>query len=706
MSLLKRTRSLETRVSEVDPRRLNSSEAEILVNEIIDVLTLHSHLYHAQDHPIISDSQYDRLLQCLRELEESHSQAVRSDSPTRRVGSEPLDSFDKVQHAVPLLSLSNAFSDEDLLTWYNKCRKRLQVEESDRLAVTVELKIDGLAVALTYHNGVLERGATRGDGRTGEDVTENVRTIKSIPLRIPLDSARLLADDPPTPGVMEVRGEVFFRISDFEKMNARLAASGMKTYANPRNTAAGSLRQLDSSLTAERPLRFFAYSLGPTSSPVPNSQTATLSWFERMGFAVNTHTDIFDTIDQVLDFCQLWREERENIDFEIDGIVIKIDDLDAQNRLGNISNAPRWAIAYKFPGREESTRLNDIIINVGRTGKITPEAVLEPVNIGGVTVSQATLHNADYILDRDIRVGDMVLVKRAGDVIPKVLHPVLEARTGGEKSWQMPPHCPACGNPLERIEGEADHFCVASECPAQFSRLIEHFVSRDAMDIEGMGTMLALQLSGKGIIRAIDDLFKLNAPILSSLEGFADKKISNLLAALEVAKTRTMSRLLYGLGIRHVGKTTAELLVKYFESLDALSRAPEYMLIEIDGVGAVIAQSLVDWFAIEENQRLITSLQALGVNTSRLESETPTGTSSVRLAGQSFVLTGTLSAMGRKEAGEHIKILGGKVISSVSSKTDYVVAGENPGSKLVKARNLGVNVLTEEKFLALIAQGN
>lgn len=704
MSLLERTRSLGEQVRKRNPAELTRGEAISMFADLVGVLTAHSHLYHTEHNPVISDSQYDRLLQFLRDLEVIYPDSVREDSPTRRTGSNPLDSFSKVQHLEPLLSLTNTFSDSDSISWYNRCRKGLGLAESDILAVTVELKIDGLAVALTYRNGILDTGATRGDGRTGEDVTDNTRTVSSIPLRIPVDETRMDAADLQVPHVMEVRGEIFFNKSDFEWLNVRMAEKGLKTYANPRNTAAGSLRQLDSRVTAERPLSFYAYSLGASSTPVQGSQTAILDWFSCLGFKVNEHRRCFKSIEEVLVYCRTWSDVRDTLDYEIDGVVMKIDDRVYQGLLGSISNAPRWAIAFKFPARVESTRLRDIELNVGRTGKITPEAVLEPVEIGGVTVSQATLHNAGYILDRDIRIGDTVLVKRAGDVIPKVVQPIIEARTGSERCWQMPSVCPVCNTLLERIEGEADYYCVSSECPAQFSRLIEHFVSRDAMDIDGMGTKLALKLAEEGIIEAVDDLFKMDAAALGDLDGFADKKINNLLEALEVSKTRSFARLLFGLGIRHVGKTTAELVVARYESLEALSHATVQELMEIDGVGGVIAQSLVDWFALEENERLIISLRNLGVNTQRLVSESRRSDEDYPFAGKTFVLTGTLAGMDRKEASDRIKRLGGKITSSVSSRTDYVLAGENPGSKIAKATEHHVAVLTMDAFLDMLKE--
>ena len=702
IDLYTRTQALVAKLGDGDTIKFSREDAGSLVASLGSVLTEHAELYYQDDAPVISDAEYDRLFQQLRILEESHPSLLKNDSPSQRTGSEPVDSFSKIVHSEALLSLSNAFSEDDLRAWYRRCRSRLELAENEPLSITVELKIDGLALSLLYSNGVLQTGATRGDGRVGENVTLNVRTIPSIPLRIPRPKISDPGADPPIPERLEIRGEVYFAKTDFDKLNAVLAAAGKKTYANPRNTAAGSLRQLDSRITATRPLSFIAYAPGPASGFIGDSQSSILSWFASLGFPISDQTETVSRLEDVLRYCKYWADARDSLGYEIDGVVVKIDDIENQRRLGAISNAPRWAIAYKFPGREETTVLRDIIINVGRTGKITPEAVLEPVMIGGVTVSQATLHNADYIMNRDIRIGDTVLVKRAGDVIPKVVQPIVEARTGTEKAWRMPMSCPVCNSPLERLEGEADHYCVSSECEAQFARLVEHFVSRGAMDIDGFGAKLALTLATEGVIKSLDDIYKLDETSLAELDGFGIKKISNTLEGINDSRNRSLSRLLFALGIRHVGKTTAEALVVAFSSLHDLYGADAEALLKVDGVGDVIAQSLVDWFSIEQNVELVKSLTTLGVNTVRLESEIPQGGEGAPLRGKTFVLTGTLDGIGRKEAGELIKSAGGKVSSSVSSRTDYVVAGENPGSKIDRARVLGIKILTEQQLMNIL----
>ncbi|RMF58668.1 MAG: NAD-dependent DNA ligase LigA [Bacteroidetes bacterium] len=701
MKLMQATRDVQTRIRSLFFDSLEHDEAAALAKQLREVLEGHAYRYYVLDDPVITDAEYDELFQALVRLETRFPDLRTPDSPTQRVGGEPLDRFEKVRHPVPMLSLQNAFDPDELRAWYDRCRRGLAAAlgVADPPAVTAELKIDGLALAITYEQGRLVLGATRGNGVVGENVTENVRTIRAIPLRLP---AR---PDAPirVPERLEVRGEVYIRKSDFERLNERLAAAGEKTFANPRNAAAGSLRQLDPRITASRPLSFFAYAIGPVEGgDVPASQYALLGWLRELGFPTNPHAARFEHVDDLLDFVMHWTEHRDSLDYEIDGIVVKIDDRTYQEALGAISNAPRWAIAYKFPAREATTRLLDIIVNVGRTGVIKPEAVLEPVEIGGVTVSQATLHNEAYIRSRDIRIGDLVIVKRAGDVIPQVIGPVVSARTGSERVWEMPDRCPACGNPLERLPDEADYYCVASDCPAQFIRLVEHYASRDAMDIEGLGAKLAVQLVEAGLLHTLADLYTLTADDLLGLEGFAEKKAMNLLAAIEASKHRPLGRLLFGLGIRHVGKTVAELLVARFASIDDLAAATVDDLVAIDGIGEKIARSVVDWFTLADNRALVERLQALGVNTRRLPEEEPAAPASSAVAGKTFVLTGTLPGLTRKEAEALIVRAGGKVTGSVSRKTDYVVAGENPGSKYDRARELGIPILDEAGLRALL----
>lgn len=690
MTLLERTRALQSALSPGSPL-----EAAPFMDELVDVLNGHAERYYRHDAPIITDAEYDQLIRRLGELENAYPELRRLDSPTHRVGSPPLDGFEKVQHPEALLSLGNAFNDEELGAWYARCLRRLEMDpETASPAVTAELKIDGLAVALTYEDGLLVRAATRGDGRVGENITANVRTIASVPLKLD-DSGHGV------PERVEVRGEVYFPKSAFEALNDDLRSRDQKPFANPRNAAAGSLRQLDSSITAQRSLAFFAYSTGPVSEAVADSQHAMLERLASWGFPINTEATRFDGIEGAVAFCDQWVERRDDLDYEIDGVVVKIDEFALQDALGNVSNAPRWAVAYKFPARESTTRLRGILVNVGRTGMITPEAELEPVPIGGVIVSQATLHNADYIRDRDIRIGDTVVVKRAGDVIPAVVSSVKEVRDGTETVWEMPADCPACGQPLEKLEGEVDSFCVNGACPAQFIRLVEHFASRDAMDIEGFGSKLAIQLVNAGLIRALPDIYALGREDLLALEGFAGKKADNLLDGIADSKSRALFRLLFGLGIRHVGRTTAETLVRHVESLDALAEADVETLTAIDGIGEVIAQSVVDWFALETNREIVRRLRDHGVNLERLPEEAPPESGDLPFEGLTFVVTGTLPTLGRKEAQEYIKQRGGKAASSVSSKTDYLILGENPGSKADKAAELGIPVLDEAALFEL-----
>ncbi len=686
MTLLDKTRALQKLSPEVPVE-----EAASRMAALVEVVRGHALLYYRQDEPIITDGEYDQLFRQLQELEELYPDLKQMDSPTRRVGSAPLDSFTKVQHPEAMLSLGNAFNGDELTAWYERCLRRLEWSTEPKPAVTAELKIDGLAVALTYESGVLIRAATRGDGRVGEDITENVRTIASVPLR--LDTSRRAA-----PASMEVRGEVYFPKSAFDALNASLEARAEKTFANPRNAAAGSLRQLDSSVTASRDLAFFAYSTGPTSEVIAESQYETLHQLEQWGFSRNPEARRFEEIELLGPFCDQWTNLRDDLNYEIDGVVVKIDDIALQERLGNVSNAPRWAVAFKFPARESTTRLNDIIINVGRTGMITPEAVLEPVSIGGVTVSQATLHNADYILERDIRIGDTVVVKRAGDVIPAVVSAVKTVRAGSESTWVMPEVCPACAEPLERLEDEVDSYCVNGACPAQFIRLVEHFASRNALDIEGFGSKLAVQLVEAGLINHLQDIYRLDRDALLSLEGFAERKADKLLQGIEDSKSRPLSRVLFALGIRHVGRTTAETIVAALPGMAEIGQASHDDLVAIDGIGAVIAQSIVDWFSLEPNQEMIASMRDAGVTMHRLQEEAPPDEGDAPFSGLTFVVTGTLPTMGRKDAQEYIKQRGGRAASSVSSKTDYLVEGENAGSKAEKARSLGITIIDEDQL--------
>ncbi len=690
-ALLARTRALLTQVEAHDALQ-REDEASARAADLRSVVRAHGRRYYAHDEPLIPDGEYDRLYGALVALETAFPDLVMPDSPTQRVGSAPMEGFEKHTHPAPLLSLGNAFTLDDVQAWYARCVKGLDGREP---ALTAELKIDGLALALTYRDGALVTAATRGNGYVGENITSNVRTIRAIGLRMP-----------DAPASVEVRGEVYMAKSEFEAFNVRQSEAGEKTFANPRNAAAGSLRQLDPTVTAQRPLRFFGYGLGPVgeASDLPSGQHAAIGWMAARGIPVNPHATFCSKLDEALAVCERWTGERDGLDYEIDGVVLKVDAFADQEALGFVSNAPRWAIAFKFPAREATTTLIGIEVNVGRTGAIKPEAVLAPVRIGGVTVSQATLHNGDYISERDIRIGDTVVVKRAGDVIPQVVRVVQEARPDGLEAWAMPTICPSCGSSLERAEGEADLYCISSDCPAQFIRLVEHFAARNAMDIDGMGSKLAVQLVESGLLAHLDDIYGLTMEQLLPLERFAEKKAERLLAGIDVARTRPLGRLLFGMGIRHVGSTVAELLAMHYASLDALGKAGVDELAAIDGVGPIIAQSVFDWFAADDNRALVARLDAAGVNTQRLASEPVFSHEPTQgpLAGKSFVITGTLPGISRTDAAAALKAAGGRVASSVSKKTDFLVAGSTAGSKLDKATKLGVEILDWEAALALI----
>lgn len=667
-------------------------------------INFHLYRYHTLDDPVISDYEYDQLMQELRRLEEEHPELITPDSPTQRVGAQPLEGFAKVIHPRPMTSLGNAFDDEDMRKWLARVERLLP----DGLAVSdlefvVEPKIDGLAVALTYEQGVLVRGATRGDGVEGEDVTANLRTVKNVPLRIPV------AENGRPPARIEVRGEVYIPIAAFNELNRRQAEKNEKLYANPRNAAAGSVRQLDSRLTAQRPLSFFAYQIGYVDGETVTNQWQALDYLRRLGFAVNPDIHLArgaDALQQVIDFIHTWMTRRDTLPYEADGAVVKINDFALQEQLGVVGNAPRWAIAYKFPAREATTKLLAIETNVGRTGVITPYAVLEPVNIGGVTVRQASLHNFEDLARKDLRVGDTVVVKRAGDVIPQVVKPILDLRPADSQPYEPPTRCPACGEPLLYSEEEVAVFCVNARCPAQLVRRLEYFVSRGALDIEGLGIKIAEQLVETGLVGDVADIYSLTREQLLSLEGFADKKADNLLAAIEASKRQSLARVLTGLGIRFVGGVVAELLVRHFPTIEALMAATAEDLETIEGVGPRIAASLVDWFARPAHRELIDKLRRAGVTLAAAAPAPAEAAAAQTLAGLTFVITGTLPSLSREEAAALIERHGGKVTGSVSKKTSYLVVGESPGgSKFNKAQELGTPQLDEEGLRRLIEAG-
>ncbi len=683
------------------------------LNRLRQAIAYHAYRYYVLDDPVISDAEYDALWRELVALEAAHPELVTPDSPTQRVPGAAAERFAKVRHPAPILSLGNAFDIGELTAWRDRFMKLLSAEEAARVRYVVEPKIDGLTVVLHYQDGRFVLGATRGDGEVGEDITANLRTVKAVPLRIPCVPPDPLPRgegwDGPVPSRLIVRGEAYVSVADFQRFNALQAQSGGRTYANPRNFAAGSLRQLDPRITAERPIRLWVYQIvalegvGPAA---PRGQWEALDYLRRLGFPVERRNRLFTDFDELTAFVERWgREERRQLPYEADGLVIKVDDFALQERLGYVGKDPRWAVAYKYPSEEAVTRLLDIRVNVGRTGTLNPYAVLEPVQVGGVTVSNATLHNEDYIRDNDIRVGDMVVVKRAGEVIPQVLRPVVELRTGEERVWQMPETCPACGSRAVRDPGEAAWYCINSACPAQLVRGVEHFVSRSAMDIAGFGIRQAELFVEKGFIRDLADIFYLNPDELRRLEGFGDKRVANLMAAIEAAKTRPPARLLNALGIKGVGEVVAEDLMSRFGSLDALSRASVEELQAIPGIGPVLAQNIADWFRQEPNRRLIEKLKAAGVRTAETERPAAAGAAQP-LAGLTFVITGTLPTMSREEAREFIKAHGGKVTDSVSKNTSYLVAGEAAGSKLARANQLGIPVIDEAELRRLAGLPN
>jgi DNA ligase (NAD+) len=658
-------------------------------------INFHNYRYYVLNDPVISDYEYDQLMLELRNIEASHPEWITADSPSQRAGGTPAEGFVKVNHPTSILSLANAFDANDVRAWYKRILKL--DERVSQASYVVEPKFDGLTVVLHYQDGEFVLGATRGDGEVGEDITQNLRTVKSIPLSIPLTS-----DGPQPPSYIVVRGEVFITKSDFERLNARLEQAGEKTYLNPRNTAAGSLRQLDPKLTASRPLRLFTYSIVLSDGFVPKTQWETLKYLRDLGFPVTHYVEFCQDLEEAIAVCESWVDKRDNLPFEIDGMVIKINDLEIAADLGVVGKDPRGAIAFKFPAQEVTTKLIDIGVNVGRTGVLTPYAVLEPVNIGGVIVKQATLHNYDYIMDKDIRIGDRVRVKRAGDVIPYIIGPIIAARTGEEKPHKPPDVCPVCHEPVEIVPGEVAVYCVNSACPAQLIRNIEHFVSRGAMDIVGMGIKIVEQLVQAGLIHDVADLYYLTKEDLMNLEGFADKKADNILAAIENSKKQPLSRLINALGIRGVGEVMAADLARNFYDLDELAHTSRDELEQIEGVGPNIAQAIVDWFQRPANQKVIDKLKEAGVWPQGEELNLVSVLDiQQNLSGLTFVITGTLPSMTRNQAKEYIQSRGGKVTTSISKKTNYLIVGTDPGSKYTKAQELGIPIIDESELLRI-----
>lgn len=657
-------------------------------------LNFHNYRYHVLDKPIISDAQFDKLLVELRKIEDIHPEWITSDSPTQRAGTTPSSKFEKVAHPVPVLSLANAFSQEDVFAW----RERLiKINPSvSNAEFVVEPKFDGLTVILHYQNGLFVKGATRGNGDIGEDITSNIRTIRSIPLKIPVGDISVHV-----PEYLVVRGEVLINLSDFDLLNQKMIENGEKAYLNPRNTAAGSLRQLDPMITSKRPLRLYAYNILTSSGGTPKTQWESLEYLKQLGFSVSEYSERCKNIQEVLKIAEIWQTRRDHISFEVDGIVIKIDDLELDKSLGFVGKDPRGSIALKFPAREEVTTLLDIGINVGRTGVLTPYAILEPVEIGGVVVKQATLHNFDYIFEKDIRIGDKVFVKRAGDVIPYVIGPVVDTRNGSERLFKIPDTCPVCGGHVEQPLGEVAWYCMNAACPAQLVRNIEYFVSRSAMDIIGMGIKIVEQLVGEKLLHDIADIYLLKNADVINLEGFGKKKTDNLLESIENSKNMPLNRLITGLGIHGVGEVMASELARTYNNLDELSEANMEELLQIEGIGPNIASQIVEWFGNERNKTILSKLKNVGV-WPQVEKSGKPSEGELPLEGKIFVVTGTLERFSRTEIKEAIESLGGKISGSVSKNTDFVLVGDSPGSKYDKARDLGLMILNEEEFIKMV----
>jgi DNA ligase (NAD+) len=665
------------------------SHAKLRVEELREQINHHAYRYYVLDDPEVSDAEYDELVRELQELEEQFPELITPDSPTQRVGARPADLFAPVKHRTRMLSLDNVFAQEELEAWGRRVERIIGT--GARFAC--ELKIDGVAVALTYEQGRYVRGATRGDGETGEDITANIRTVRAVPQRLRVASP---------PELLEVRGEMYLPIKAFEKLNEELSKQGQRVFANPRNAAAGSLRQKDPAVTASRPLRLWCHGLGWAEGMRFESHSESLAWLREVGLPVDPNIKVLGTLGDVHDFAQHWQKHRHDIDYEIDGIVVKVDQVAFQEELGATSHAPRWAIAYKFPPEERTTLLRAIEVHTGRTGIVTPFARLEPVFVSGVTVTTATLHNEDEVKRKDVRVGDTVIVRRAGDVIPEVVGPVLPKRPKNAKPWRFPKKCPSCGTPLVRKEGEAYRRCPNKRaCPSQNVEWLFAFASRGAMDIEGLGYKTGILLLDMGWVKDPADVYSLTAEQLAQLPGFAEKKIENLLAAIEASKGRPVWRLLVALNIPHVGSTVAQLIGRAFGSIDAITKATEEEVAAVEGVGPVIARSVVEWFADPHNRALVEKLRKEGVQMKDPEREAP---AVGPLTGKTVVLTGGLSSMSRDEATGAAEEAGAKVTSSISKSTDFVVAGENPGSKYEKALQLGVEIVDEEEFLRRIGR--
>jgi DNA ligase (NAD+) len=668
-----------------------SKSVEKEIERLRQVIRYHEHRYYVLDDPEVSDSEFDKLMRRLRDLEREHPEFATPDSPTQRVGGKPAQEFPKVRHPKPMMSLDNTYTVEELREFDRRVR---ELAGRDKVEYVAELKLDGLSMALTYQNGVLARGVTRGDGNQGEDVTTNVKTIRSLPLRI---EAKKLAAAGGWAKRFEVRGEVIMTRRAFELANAQREAAGEPRFANPRNAAAGSIRQLDSRIVAERRLDLFLYYLQVEGREPLREHAQALETLKKLGFKVNSHWRLCPTFDDVLAFIGEWEEKRDKLEYEIDGIVVKVNDTRLWEELGTTAKSPRWAIAYKYPPRQATTVVRDIRAQVGRTGTLTPVADLEPVDVGGVTVSHATLHNMDEIERLGIKVGDTVLIQRAGEVIPQVVKVTRHAAEGRE--FTMPKKCPVCSGDVHRAEGEVAYRCVNVSCPAKLKESLLHFASRRAMNIDGLGDALVDQLVAKGLVRDLADLYGLKHEELTNLERMGEKSAENLLEEIEASKKHNLARLLFALGIRFVGERTAEFLAGHFGSLEKLAAAPEEDLLEVEEVGPRIAQSILEFFREKRNRTLLEKLKKTGLQFEGRKARQAEG----KLAGQQFVLTGTLAHYSRDEARRLIEEAGGRVTGSVSKKTDYVVVGADPGSKFEKAKALGVKTIGEEELNKLLA---
>ncbi len=664
-----------------------AKDVEQRIEGLRERVRYHEHLYYVLDNPEISDTEFDKLMQQLQQLEAEHPTLITPDSPTQRVGGKPREGFVKVRHSSPMLSLDNTYNEEELRAWERRVHELTGRKDVDYVC---ELKLDGMSLSLGYDDGQLVRGITRGDGTVGEDVTLNVRTVRSVPLSIPKEKLKKAG----IPADFEVRGELLMPLAAFKKMNEERETKGLSLFANPRNATAGTVRQLESKVTAQRRLDYFAYGLLQNGRSYFDRHSKTLDALNAAGLKVNPNRKLVHSMEQVWDFIRQWEGKRDSLPYEIDGIVVKVDRVALQDELGFTGKAPRWAIAYKYAARAGITKLEDIRVQVGRTGKLTPVAELAPVSIGGTTVRNATLHNMDEIERLDVKIGDWVQVERGGDVIPKVAKVIADKEhPRGHKTFHMPEVCPVCGTKVVRTEGEVDYRCVNANCPAKLRETILHFASRGVMNIDGMGEALVNQLTERGLVKDVADIYKLTKKVLLSLERFADKSAQNILDEIENSKKLPLERVIYGLGMRFVGERTAQFLAEHFGSMEALERASQEELQDVNEVGPRIAESIVEFFNLPANRRLVERLRAAGLTLSGQKKERGT-----KLAGKTFVLTGTLAKYTRDQAKKMIEDAGGKVTGSVSKKTDYVVAGTDAGSKLDKANQLGVKVIDEREM--------